>query len=82
MSSKRTRALWDSASPAITPIIPPASEVSRLLGLLYAERNRHQRLERALSKYQAILEQQLTAQREAFALLGKELLPAQRRGKQ
>lgn len=51
-------------------------EINKLKGQLASERRRHIRLEAALSKYQAVLEQQLSIQREAFELLGRELRPA------
>lgn len=88
MNQRRTtrrRPLWDKSSPAITPEPRPAiGEMSReeLIELVFdqkriisAERVRHSRMENALTRYQEVLESQITDQREAFKTLGKALLP-------
>ncbi|HTS04400.1 MAG TPA: hypothetical protein VMP68_02380 [Candidatus Eisenbacteria bacterium] len=52
------------------------TEINNLRAIIRKERVRHNRLEAALSKYQAILESTITEQREAFKTLGKELVPS------
>jgi len=58
-----------------TEVASLRKELSHMRVLLAAERKRHGRLEGALSKYQGLLERQITEQREAFQLLGQELRP-------
>jgi hypothetical protein len=82
MSSKRTRALWDASSPALTPTSPTSGrtndsrEVHAIKALLYHERKRHAVIEAAFARYQIVLETTLAEQREAIQLLGKALAPA------
>jgi exonuclease VII large subunit len=49
-------------------------EIRRLKNELAAERKRHIRLERALSRYQNILEQQIQTQQQTFEELRKAIV--------
>lgn len=91
ITTKRSKPLFDRNTPAITPIFSSPTiditaalrtQIADLKKTLYAERRRHGQLERALAKYQQILEATITSQREAFVTLGKELKPEQSRRKQ
>lgn len=87
--NRRKTALWDKSSPAITPALRPAagemtrdeliSQIFDLRRVVAAERIRHSKMENALTRYQEILERQITDQREAFRTLGKVLLPSEKK---
>jgi hypothetical protein len=87
MQNRRSKRLTPDLAP-LTPAIPaPApsaqptgieglkANIGRLKAIIAAERRRHTRLENALSKYQAVLETQITAMREAALTMGRELRP-------
>ena len=84
-SKRRTSALWDKSSPALTPTLPavppqrptPAFEIARLKSMLATERRRHQKLETAFSKYLAILESTCAGLREAYLSKDLPLVPSQ-----
>ena len=87
MQSRRSKRLVPDLAP-LTPSFPepkPSTKLSEaqlqielvnLRRLLRAERKRHAQLEGALGRYNALLEQIVTSQRQAFEQLHSELIPS------